>query len=150
MALCGFPFLAGFYSRDLILELIIGFDLGLGLSMLIFFVTLLTAIYRIRLIFNLFFSPLSSSVEIGLIEGLTTRVPIALIFIGAVTGGALLVWGIFPVYIIILPSFFRVLVIIIILLYGLFFSISINFGIAKHIFRFGPIIGLWSRFLGII
>lgn len=49
LSLCGFPFLVGFYSKDLILEEVL---IGLGsasLLFLFFFATLLTAAYSTRL-----------------------------------------------------------------------------------------------------
>lgn len=49
LALCGIPFLAGFYSKDLILEIII-IQTGPAFTILIIMVTIcLTAAYRIRL-----------------------------------------------------------------------------------------------------
>jgi NADH-ubiquinone oxidoreductase chain 5 len=51
LALCGIPFLAGFYSKDLILELCLISDLNL-ISFLFYFVsTGLTACYTARLIY---------------------------------------------------------------------------------------------------
>lgn len=49
LALCGAPFMAGFYSKDLILESILATNSRLLIIILVFFATGLTATYRIRL-----------------------------------------------------------------------------------------------------
>lgn len=62
-SLCGFPFLSGFFSKDLILELFLLKEVNIFFFFLIFFGTFLTVFYTFRLIFflsfkNLFFFPL--------------------------------------------------------------------------------------------
>lgn len=49
LALCGMPFLAGFYSKDLILEIVIMSDLNFLIFFLYFFSTGLTVCYSFRL-----------------------------------------------------------------------------------------------------
>jgi NADH-ubiquinone oxidoreductase chain 5 len=51
LALCGLPFLAGFYSKDLILELVILSNLNIFSFFLYFFSTGLTVCYSFRLSF---------------------------------------------------------------------------------------------------
>nr|YP_010403103.1 NADH dehydrogenase subunit 5 [Gynaephora groenlandica]UQW19924.1 NADH dehydrogenase subunit 5 [Gynaephora groenlandica] len=53
MALCGIPFLAGFYSKDLILDLVSFSNLNLMVFMLYYISTGLTMFYTIRLIMYL-------------------------------------------------------------------------------------------------
>jgi len=50
LSLCGFPFLTGFYSKDLILELLIMKEINVLSIFFFFFSTLFTVIYRLRLI----------------------------------------------------------------------------------------------------
>lgn len=52
LALCGFPFLAGFYSKDLILETIFGSPSDYFLLILIVIGTGLTVSYRLRLLYK--------------------------------------------------------------------------------------------------
>nr|YP_009045436.1 NADH dehydrogenase subunit 5 [Parantica sita]AHA03787.1 NADH dehydrogenase subunit 5 [Parantica sita] len=53
MALCGIPFLAGFYSKDLILEMVMLSNLNLMVFYLYYFSTGLTVFYTIRLLMYL-------------------------------------------------------------------------------------------------
>jgi NADH-ubiquinone oxidoreductase chain 5 len=55
LALCGFPFLAGFYSKDLILETVLIRDINLFSLFLFFFSTGLTVSYSFRLLYYSFF-----------------------------------------------------------------------------------------------
>uniref|UniRef100_UPI0030E10CFE NADH dehydrogenase subunit 5 n=1 Tax=Thrips alatus TaxID=1030670 RepID=UPI0030E10CFE len=66
LSLCGFPFLSGFFSKDLILELILLKKVNLIYFFLVFLGTFLTVFYTIRLIYfltlkNVFFLPLEVS-----------------------------------------------------------------------------------------
>jgi len=54
LSLCGFPFLAGFYSRDLILERYFFSTMNFIIYLLLFIGTLLTITYSIRLLFYVF------------------------------------------------------------------------------------------------
>jgi NADH-ubiquinone oxidoreductase chain 5 len=54
MALCGFPFLSGFYSKDLILEKLIMGDTNLFIFTMVVVGTLMTLTYSVRLVYYLF------------------------------------------------------------------------------------------------
>lgn len=49
--LCGLPFLRGFYSKDLILEVIFSFEIGLVFFLVVLLGTFLTVAYSVRLSF---------------------------------------------------------------------------------------------------
>ena len=97
LALCGTPFLAGFYSKDLILEIASLSYLNVFSFILYFFSTGLTVCYSLRLVyysisgdFNTFrLHPLSDEGWV-MLRGIIT-----LSFI-AVLGGSLLSWALFP------------------------------------------------------
>jgi len=54
LALCGFPFTAGFYSKDIIIERAFITNTNLFVSLLFSIATILTAIYSLRFIIILF------------------------------------------------------------------------------------------------
>nr|UGS80301.1 NADH dehydrogenase subunit 5 [Prolachesilla sp. GRA2sp1LA] len=51
LSLCGMPFLAGFYSKDLILEIILMNELNILIFILYFLATFFTVVYTFRLIY---------------------------------------------------------------------------------------------------
>nr|ARX95734.1 NADH dehydrogenase subunit 5 [Protochauliodes biconicus] len=97
LALCGAPFLAGFYSKDLILEIVSLSNLNVLIFMLYFISTGLTVCYSLRLIYYSMvgfintssLNPLSDE-EFFMLKGM-----LGLLFF-AVFGGSMLSWLIFP------------------------------------------------------
>ena len=57
LSLCGLPFLRGFYSKDLILELIITAGINSCLYLLMLVATVLTLLYSLRLSLFLIVNP---------------------------------------------------------------------------------------------
>lgn len=97
LALCGAPFLAGFYSKDNILELSMWFPSNILILILIFLGTALTAIYSTRFFIYLlispnFFPPLININE----EDQRSTLPITTLTLGAIFGGSALFWLFFP------------------------------------------------------
>nr|YP_010341282.1 NADH dehydrogenase subunit 5 [Stenamma expolitum]UNZ99536.1 NADH dehydrogenase subunit 5 [Stenamma expolitum] len=56
MALSGFPFMAGFYSKDLIMEIIYSSDINIFMLFMIVISLIFTVSYSVRLYYYLFFS----------------------------------------------------------------------------------------------
>ena len=128
LALCGMPFLAGFYSKDLILEIVCIRNLNFLIFSIFFISTGLTVSYSFRLIFN------TSTISIRGFTILILRderwvilkIIVVLGFI-SIIGGRILSWLIFPYpYFIILPVYLKFLTIFVCLLGG---------GIGYFIFR---------------
>nr|YP_009469685.1 NADH dehydrogenase subunit 5 [Atergatis floridus]AVE15416.1 NADH dehydrogenase subunit 5 [Atergatis floridus] len=97
LALCGFPFLAGFYSKDLILE--VAFMSWINFVALLLFVlaTGLTVMYTARLIYY----SLSGSFNLSSFHNVSDEDSImvnsmSMLGLGAIFGGALLSWLVFP------------------------------------------------------
>nr|UFZ12989.1 NADH dehydrogenase subunit 5 [Protohermes flavinervus] len=97
LALCGTPFLAGFYSKDLILEMVSLSNLNWIIYLLYFISTGLTVCYSFRLIYysmtgTLNFKSLNS---INDEEWIMLKGMLGLLFL-AIMGGSMLSWLIFP------------------------------------------------------
>nr|ABB90925.1 NADH dehydrogenase subunit 5 [Grylloblatta sculleni] len=120
MALCGMPFLAGFYSSDLILEMCLLSYLNLFSGILFFFSTGLTVCYSVRLSYYLMistfdFSPLHPLNDSGwiMLRGMLG------LLIMTILGGSMLSWLIFPVpYMICLSSSLKYLTLMVCLMGG--------------------------------
>nr|QTC08195.1 NADH dehydrogenase subunit 5 [Sinochauliodes squalidus] len=121
LALCGTPFLAGFYSKDLILEIVSLSNLNCLIFFLYFISTGLTVCYSLRLVyysmvgdFNTFsMHPMNDEGWI-MLKGM-----LGLVFL-AVMGGSMLSWLIFPSPVMIcLPYLLKLLALIVSVLGGL-------------------------------
>lgn len=106
LALCGIPFLAGFYSKDIILE-ISSFSLINFISYyLYYFSTGLTVCYTLRLISYTIYGKFNRWVSHSLYDGsLVIRFRMLGLLIISVIGGRILSWIIFPFPFIIILSF---------------------------------------------
>nr|YP_009740557.1 NADH dehydrogenase subunit 5 [Paratonkinacris vittifemoralis]QID03519.1 NADH dehydrogenase subunit 5 [Paratonkinacris vittifemoralis] len=136
LSLCGMPFLAGFYSKDLILEMVCLSWINCLIFFLYFFSTGLTASYSFRLFYysmsgdNNFYSSFSFDdksfyISFGMIS---------LLFI-AVFGGSLLSWLIFPIpYMIVLPLYLKFLTIIVVILGSYFGYLISNSSFSYNLF----------------
>lgn len=121
LALCGFPFIRGFYSKDIILE--VAFIRWINFVALILYIiaTGLTVIYTMRLIFY----SIRGEYNLGCITNLSDEDSIMTnsitgLGLGAILGGASLRWVLFPeCYIICLRRVIKMMVIIVRLAGGL-------------------------------
>lgn len=97
LALCGLPFLAGFYSKDLILEIVLVSQINLFSFFLFFFSTGLTVSYSFRLFYYSFFININQrSINILNDNRLVISKRIFSLIIFAIIGGSILNWLIFP------------------------------------------------------
>ena len=111
LALCGTPFLAGFYSKDIILEIAFISPINLVAFLLYALATGLTVCYTIRLVYYTLSGDfnLGNLYSVGDDASIMTS-PIICLGVGAVFGGAALSWLIFPCpYIICMSLFFKTL-----------------------------------------
>lgn len=94
LALCGFPFTAGFYSKDLILELSIRGPYSLTLVAFAIASTALTAAYSFRLAVFTLWSPVSFSPSFSYTRENSGPffIPVLCLSVGATTIGAILNW----------------------------------------------------------
>jgi len=131
LALCGLPFLAGFYSKDLILEIVLISQINLFVLFLFFFSTGLTVIYSFRLFYYSFIIVINQSSSNCLSDERTIiRKRMSGLLIFAILGGSMLNWVIFPFSFILRITFFiKFITLIVCLLGGClgFFISNINF-----------------------
>jgi len=94
IALCGAPFIAGFYSKDIILEFSLFYPSNAFFIILFFFATGLTASYTARFLLSVIWSP-SCSLPLHPTNDKDTycTVPTALLSLGAIIAGSLLNWA---------------------------------------------------------
>jgi len=105
LSLCGFPFLSGFYSKDLILEIyIIGKMNGLILGLIVLG-TFFTVMYSMRLGGYLFLKNLGLKTAASLGEEGGLLRPIGGLFVISVFAGAGISWVLIPSYSILLSYF---------------------------------------------
>lgn len=131
LALCGFPFLAGFYSKDIILEIVLISELNLFSVFLFFFSTGLTVSYSFRLFYYSFIITINqSSINILNDKSFIIFKSIFGLLVFAIFGGAILNWLIFPfVPIICLPIILKLLTLIVCIIGGVigYLISNINF-----------------------
>nr|ADW41319.1 NADH dehydrogenase subunit 5 [Drosophila littoralis] len=111
LALCGMPFLAGFYSKDMILEIVMISNVNMFSFFLYFFSTGLTVCYSFRLVYYSMTGDLNcSSLNVLNDEGWVMLRGMMGLLIMSIIGGSMLNWLIFPVpYMICLPFFLKLL-----------------------------------------
>nr|WMQ77967.1 NADH dehydrogenase subunit 5 [Vamuna remelana] len=120
MALCGIPFLAGFYSKDLILELVSFNNLNLMVFFLFYISTGLTMFYTIRLIMYLMIGDYNLMGVYNLYDEdfIMLKSMFILLFMSVVSG-SFLSWMIFSYpYMIYLPFNLKMMVIYVSLIGG--------------------------------
>nr|YP_010586401.1 NADH dehydrogenase subunit 5 [Nothopsyche ruficollis]UZZ44189.1 NADH dehydrogenase subunit 5 [Nothopsyche ruficollis] len=116
MALCGLPFMAGFYSKDLILELNLLTNLNIMSLFFCYFSTGLTVCYSVRIFYWSFFSSFNSFSLMNFHdEDWRMNNSMLLLFTLSITSGAGLVWAVMPdLGVIYLPNHMKWLVIYVI------------------------------------
>nr|AZQ21624.1 NADH dehydrogenase subunit 5 [Mythimna pallidicosta] len=120
MALCGIPFLAGFYSKDLILELVSFSNLNLSIFFLYYFSTGLTMFYTFRLLMYLMVNDynLMSIYNLYDEDYVMLKSMLILLFMSIISG-SFLSWLIFSYpYMIYLPFNLKMMVIYVSLIGG--------------------------------
>lgn len=131
LALCGIPFLAGFYSKDIILELIRMRSLNLFIYLLYYFSTGLTIFYTLRLLIYLIINDFNLLSIYNLYdEDFTILKGIFLLLFMRLVSGRFLRWIIFSYPYIIYLSFNIKLIVIYVTLLGIIMGFLIrNIGI---------------------
>nr|YP_010263849.1 NADH dehydrogenase subunit 5 [Neogonodactylus oerstedii]UGW52192.1 NADH dehydrogenase subunit 5 [Neogonodactylus oerstedii] len=115
LALCGMPFMAGFYSKDVILEMAFMGTINYISFLMYVFATGLTVCYTARLVYY----SVTGGFNMGSLhtvndESSLLTSPMLLLALGAVTAGSMLSWLIIPYpYMICLSSLYKSLVLMV-------------------------------------
>nr|QXF68524.1 NADH dehydrogenase subunit 5 [Stagmatoptera biocellata] len=132
-ALCGMPFLAGFYSKDMILEVVSMSNLNMFMYFLYFFSTGLTVCYSFRLFYYVLWGDFNLVAMFKLSEESWMMVYGMMgLMVFAIIGGSMLNWMIFLTpFFICLPFFMKIMPILVSLM-GLWlgstlFKYSLNY-----------------------
>ena len=120
LALCGFPFIAGFYSKDLIVESVIYSYLPIRTTFFIIVRVCLTRVYRVRLLLLTMWNPYKGKVLLIVSdERVVVYVPFLILLLGGVMGGAGLSWLLFPFSnVMSLPLLLKVIVLVLVIVVG--------------------------------
>jgi NADH-ubiquinone oxidoreductase chain 5 len=131
MALCGFPFLSGFYSKDLILELYFLLGANFIMWVVVGLATMFTLSYSVRLLYYMFFKNLGPKKSVSLGEEVKIIVPMRVLAGLMVFAGGLIRMGNFPLVLIYLTDFMKLSVIVGLTVTGLMIYVYINIGAQK-------------------
>nr|YP_010583787.1 NADH dehydrogenase subunit 5 [Octopus salutii]UXN83983.1 NADH dehydrogenase subunit 5 [Octopus salutii] len=126
MALCGFPFLAGFYSKDLIIEILLSSDMNLLMGLIGVFGVCLTVLYSMRMSIYVVWGDVKSMVYEDMEDNdLFIITSMLMLCVGALFGGFLLQnMVIYFNEMIMLPMFYKMLVVML-LLFSMLLSFSV-------------------------
>jgi len=105
LSLCGFPFLSGFYSKDLILEIFMVGGINSFMVVVILIGTFFTVTYSVRLGVYLFLKNIGARVSQALGEPLAMISPMGLLFLISVIAGSGISWLCVPNYSVFLSIF---------------------------------------------
>lgn len=114
LALCGFPFMAGFYSKDIVIEIIYFRKFNIIIFMLSVISLIFTVIYSIRLIYYSFFGEFKIRRSKIIIENLLINKSIIILIILRIIIGSILNWIFFIDEIIYLSLYYKILTLVII------------------------------------
>lgn len=119
LSLCGFPYLSGFYSKDLILEFYFINKINFIIYLLVVVSTLFTLSYRLRLLYFLLLVDYKiACVKVG--EELLFFSSILVLFITSIYSGAYIIWLYIDVYIVsllLLKKIFFLIIFIVLMVY---------------------------------
>nr|YP_006576236.1 NADH dehydrogenase subunit 5 [Sphaerotheriidae sp. HYS-2012]AFH54818.1 NADH dehydrogenase subunit 5 [Sphaerotheriidae sp. HYS-2012] len=96
-ALCGFPFLAGFYSKDLVLEMFEMNMMNIFVLIVLMLSVILTCSYSVRLLNYLVWKNFKNLIFFSFSENFGILFPIFMLSFWAICVGAMLMWMIFPI-----------------------------------------------------
>jgi len=110
LSLCGFPFLAGFYSKDMILENYFFLNINMFLFYILLLGTIFTVTYSVRLIYFIYFKNFKNVPRTISEHDSIILTPIIILFLVSVIVGAYFRWAYLPPLVLIIPLFLKLMV----------------------------------------
>nr|AMO27003.1 NADH dehydrogenase subunit 5 [Amynthas sp. 3 LZ-2016] len=92
LALCGAPFMSGFYSKDMIVESSVFYSNNLIMLMIILFTVSLTSFYTTRFSLTTIWGPSNCSPFINLEESIPLIAPMLILSSMSIISGSMLIW----------------------------------------------------------
>lgn len=131
ISLCGLPFIAGFYSKDLIIETFLTVNLPYLTSILIILRICLTSIYTIKLSVITLWSPFKGNPQLRITDQRKfISFSYLILLFGAVIRGSFFSWVINPFPVTrVLPFFLKIITLTLILRFGILIYFFSNFKI---------------------
>jgi len=143
LALCGFPFLAGFYSKDIIIEMSLLGSFNFFIVFLLMVSVGLTAVYSFRLSFYSMWGDFRGSSGVVADGGLFMNRSVLFLGIYAVFGGRFLSWTVLPVGVRIRSVFDRILILFTVIL-GVLLGLSLSWNKYGEVSALGAFLGsIW-------
>nr|YP_010147359.1 NADH dehydrogenase subunit 5 [Plautia crossota]QQP22170.1 NADH dehydrogenase subunit 5 [Plautia crossota] len=147
LSLCGFPFLSGFYSKDLVLEYLTFNYYNFYIFIMFYLSVGLTVCYSLRLIYFCFKGSSGLSVALNYSEDKTMMYSLILLTMLSIFSGSLLNWLIFPYPLhMVFPPVLKILPLIFVFLGG-WLGYSMSF-LSVYNFIFGLSYNYMVEFLG--
>nr|YP_010175309.1 NADH dehydrogenase subunit 5 [Friesea gretae]QSL98427.1 NADH dehydrogenase subunit 5 [Friesea gretae] len=116
LSLCGFPFLAGFYSKDLILESFFFSSLNFFIYFMLLLGTMFTITYSLRLFYYIYMKSFknvkTNFSETSSLLSLVMLLPMSFLFVFSVIVGSWFTWNFTPPLFIYLPLFVKLTVLV--------------------------------------
>nr|YP_010730018.1 NADH dehydrogenase subunit 5 [Leptopsylla segnis]WEF75058.1 NADH dehydrogenase subunit 5 [Leptopsylla segnis] len=126
MALCGMPFLAGFYSKDLMLEYLSYTNFNYMIYILFYFSTGLTVCYSFRLTIMLFIQQFNFYSLSMIYDKLEIKIKMCyFLFILSIVGGSMFSWVVFMLPKILFLSMYMKMFVLLVIFMGVWFGMEI-------------------------
>lgn len=132
-ALCGGPFMAGFYSKDIIMEVVYNLKVNIIILLLIILSLIFTVIYSLRLIYYIFWGEVKFYSFINIKEEKRINLFMVLLIVLRIIRGSFLRWlFFFDCYIIYLGLNLKILTLVLCLTGIVFRVVMMNTGLIKR------------------
>lgn len=126
LALCGFPFLAGFYSKDFIIELIYRLHINIFILLIVIISLIFTITYSVRLYYYIYFNKIKFYSYFRIRENRLIRFSIIILILFRVIIGGLLNWLFFFDFYLLYLNINTKLITIIICIIGIIIGIILS------------------------